>query len=94
MVKTTAAIPPRARRNIAGIETDIIEIGSGQPLLFLHSGEGAATPSDSYLHALARTHRVIAPWHRGFGYRGIPADFCDVGIWSRRNKRPDRNVMG
>jgi len=76
--KTTAAPPPRARRTIAGIETDVIEIGSGRPLLFLHSGEGPTAPTDRYLRALAKIYRIIAPWHPGFGYTDIPADFRDV----------------
>ena len=79
MDRTTAAPLPRSRQVIAGVETDVIEIGSGRPLLFLHSGEGPTVPSDRYLHALAKTHRVIAPWHPGFGYTDIPADFRDVG---------------
>jgi pimeloyl-ACP methyl ester carboxylesterase len=76
--RTTAPLA-RARRVIAGVETDVIEIGSGRPLLFLHSGEGPAVPSDRYLRTLAETHRVIAPWHPGFGYTDIPADFRNVG---------------
>lgn len=79
MDKTTASPPPHARRTIAGIETDVVEIGSGRPLLFLHSGEGPTTPDHRYLSILAKTHRVIAPWHPGFGTTDIPPDFRDVG---------------
>lgn len=40
MGKTTAAPPSRIRRNIGGIDTDVIEIGSRRPLVCLRSGEG------------------------------------------------------
>lgn len=69
----------KQRRTIAGVATDVIEIGQGPPLLFLHGGEGPVTPNDRYLHELAKTHRVIAPWHPGFGNAELPADFRDVG---------------
>jgi hypothetical protein len=68
--KTTAPLPSRVRRVIAGIETDVIEIGSGRPLLFLHSGEHPTITRDRYLHAQAKTHGVIAPWHPGLGTTG------------------------
>jgi pimeloyl-ACP methyl ester carboxylesterase len=76
---TTADLPPRRRLTVAGVETDIIEVGAGRPLLFLHSGEGPTVPNTQYLQMLGRTHRVLAPWHPGFGYTNIPADFRDVG---------------
>lgn len=75
----SVATLPRTRRTIAGIATDVIETGAGRPLLFLHSGEGPVTPADVYLRELAKTHRVIAPWHPGFGSFNIPDDFRDVG---------------
>lgn len=68
----------RTRKVIAGAATEVIEIGSGPPLLFLHGGDGPLTPNPRYLEALARTFRVIAPWHPGFGPCDIPDDFRDV----------------
>ena len=69
----------RTRQVIGGVATDVIELGRGPPLLFLHASEGPLTPSGRYLQELARHHRVIAPWHPGFGPCDIPADFRDVG---------------
>lgn len=64
--------------NVGGVATQMAVLGSGPPLLFLHGGEGPLTPSDRYLRLLARTHRVIAPFHPGFGPTELPADFRDV----------------
>jgi pimeloyl-ACP methyl ester carboxylesterase len=64
--------------NVGGVATEMVVLGSGPPLLFLHGGEGPLTPSDRYLRLLARTHRVIAPFHPGFGPSELPADFRDV----------------
>lgn len=69
----------RTRKVIAGASTEVVELGRGPSLLFLHGGEGPLAPNDRYLHALARQFRVIAPWHPGFGPSEIPEDFRDVG---------------
>lgn len=68
----------RSSKSFGGIATDVIELGSGPPVLFLHGGEGPVTPNDGYLHELARNFRVIAPWHPGFGPSELPADFRNV----------------
>ena len=59
------------RLTVSGVELDIEERGSGRPLLFLHAGEGLA-PERPWLDQLAKTHRVIAPWHPGFGASALP----------------------
>lgn len=46
--------------------TDVLEDGSGEPLLFLH-GVAGAQPGDPFLSRLAERHRVIAPRLPGFG---------------------------
>ena len=46
-------------------QTEVIEEGSGSPLLFLHS-EFGLEPNE-FLAALAAHHRVTAPRHPGFG---------------------------
>jgi pimeloyl-ACP methyl ester carboxylesterase len=51
---------------IAGTSLDVVEAGSGRPLLFLHAGEGLA-PQHPWLDRLASRYRVIAPWHPGWG---------------------------
>ena len=57
--------------NIAGVSLDIVERGSGRPLLFLHAGEGLA-PERPWLEQLASQFRVIAPWHPGWGKSTLP----------------------
>lgn len=47
------------------ITTRVYEAGSGDPVVFLHSGSGV-TPTDPVVEALADRHKVIAPLHPGF----------------------------
>jgi pimeloyl-ACP methyl ester carboxylesterase len=47
------------------ITAKVFEQGSGEPVLFLHSGSGI-TASDPVVAALASTKKVIAPRHPGF----------------------------
>ena len=56
---------------VSGVSLAIEEAGQGRPLLFLHAGEGIGTDR-SWLEALAKTHRVIAPHHPGFGGSALP----------------------
>lgn len=60
-----------ASTNIAGVDLEIVERGTGPALLFLHAGEdlGAQRP---WLDRLAERHRVIAPSHPGFGGSPLP----------------------
>ena len=51
--------------------------GQGRPLLFLHSGEGLH-PERAWLDALAKTFRVIAPCHPGWGRSSLPDWFGSV----------------
>ena len=62
---------------VNGVETRVLEFGSGRPLLFLHSGEGPVTYNSAYLEALSKSYRVIAPWHPGFGPSKRPPAFRD-----------------
>jgi hypothetical protein len=59
VAKTTAATPPRPRRQII----DLVEIGSGQPLLCVHTGEGPTASTDNHLRAAFKTRRIMAGWH-------------------------------
>ncbi len=68
----------RHRLDILGIGLDVLEGGSGRPLLFLHAGEGPDVYGTDYLAELAKTHRVIAPWHPGFGGSDLPADMTSI----------------
>jgi pimeloyl-ACP methyl ester carboxylesterase len=56
---------------VAGVTLDVEQAGEGRPLLFLHPGEGLQ-PDRPWLQALARSHRVIAPHHPGFGNSSLP----------------------
>jgi pimeloyl-ACP methyl ester carboxylesterase len=47
------------------IEALVYEVGSGEPLVYLHSA-GGLTPTDPFVEALAAQWRVIAPRHPGF----------------------------
>src|SRR5262252_1063355 len=52
--------------SIAGTTLELVERGRGQPLVFLHAGEGLA-PERPWLELLSRRYRVIAPSHPGYG---------------------------
>ena len=51
---------------VAGIDVELIVRGEGRPLLFLHPAIGIE-PNAAILDELARSVRVIAPSHPGFG---------------------------
>jgi pimeloyl-ACP methyl ester carboxylesterase len=57
--------------SIAGVSLELEERGSGQPLLFLHAGEGLQ-PQLEWLDLLARRFRVVAPHHPGWGTSALP----------------------
>jgi pimeloyl-ACP methyl ester carboxylesterase len=61
----------------AGVRLEIVEGGTGRPILFLHPGIGLrdAVP---FLERLAKLGRVIAPAHPGFHGSELPAHFTSV----------------
>jgi pimeloyl-ACP methyl ester carboxylesterase len=63
--------------SVAGVTLDIEEHGTGQPLLFLHAGEGLQ-PRHPWLDKLSAQFRVIAPHHPGFGQSSLPDWFGTV----------------
>jgi pimeloyl-ACP methyl ester carboxylesterase len=65
--------------DVSGIQLDMITMGKGPDLLFLHGGEGPDVPSDGHLRALSRHFRVLAPWHPGFGRTPRPDGMREVG---------------
>jgi len=65
----------RRTLTVAGTELELFEAGSGNPVLFLHSGQGV-TANDPFLALLATKRRVIAPSHPGFGKSALP-DWVD-----------------
>lgn len=64
--------------DLAGIETNYHDQGSGDPVLLIHgSGPGVTAWANwrTVLPRLAQTHRAIAPDMAGFGYTRAPDDF-------------------
>jgi pimeloyl-ACP methyl ester carboxylesterase len=59
---------------VNGIDLEINEQGSGAPLLFLHPGHplGRLAPDEPALATLAKSFRVMAPTHPGFGHADAP----------------------
>lgn len=63
---------------VAGAKIKVLEGGQGPDLLFLHGAEGPDTYSSAYLDELAKSFRVIAPWHPGFGHSERPKTFTKI----------------
>lgn len=61
------------RTNVGGLEIELMTLGGGRPLVFLHSGEGPDYGSP-FLDALARSFNVFAPSLPGFGHSSLPDD--------------------
>ncbi len=59
---------------VNGVALELIERGQGKPLLFLHSGHpaGRLAADAPVLAQLAKSFRVIAPTHPGFGRAAAP----------------------
>src|SRR6195256_5869012 len=62
---------------VDGIRVDMIERGSGRPLLFLHPGIGIDA-SAPVLDRLAAGGRLLAPSHPGFGASEAPKHITTV----------------
>jgi pimeloyl-ACP methyl ester carboxylesterase len=56
---------------VGGTRVDMIERGSGPPLLFLHA-ENGIDPAITVIEELAKTAQVFAPTHPGFGRSELP----------------------
>jgi pimeloyl-ACP methyl ester carboxylesterase len=56
---------------VEGVRIDLIERGSGRPLLFLHA-ENGIEPAAAAIDELAKSAHVIAPTHPGFGRSDVP----------------------
>ncbi len=74
-----SAVPeePAAGVAINGVRVEMIERGSGRPLLFLHPAIGLDRDAP-VLEALALRARVIAPSHPGFGRSELPKGMSTV----------------
>jgi len=60
---------------LAGIDVELFEAGSGNPLLWLHGGNGFE-PAQPFVKPFAERRRLIVPSHPGFGRSGLP-DWLD-----------------
>jgi pimeloyl-ACP methyl ester carboxylesterase len=60
---------------VADIELELLDIGKGAPLFFLHGG-GGFDPGQPFVPRLSEKHRLIAPSHPGFGASSLP-DWLD-----------------
>jgi len=56
---------------IEGARIDLIERGKGRPVLFLHA-ENGIEPAAEAIEEFAKSARVIAPTHPGFGRSELP----------------------
>jgi pimeloyl-ACP methyl ester carboxylesterase len=56
---------------VEGMRIDLIERGKGKPLLFLHA-ENGIEPAHAAIEELAKSARVVAPTHPGFGRSDVP----------------------
>jgi pimeloyl-ACP methyl ester carboxylesterase len=62
---------------VAGVRIELIERGSGRPLLLLHPAIGIKA-SDPVIDRLARSFRVLVPSHPGFGRSDLPRAMTTV----------------
>jgi pimeloyl-ACP methyl ester carboxylesterase len=62
---------------VNGTRIDMIERGTGRPLLFLHA-ENGIEPALAAIEALAKGARVIAPTHPGYGRSELPKGMRSV----------------
>jgi pimeloyl-ACP methyl ester carboxylesterase len=62
---------------VNGTRIDFFEKGSGQPLLFLHA-ENGIEPAAGAIAELAKSARVIAPTHPGYGRSELPKGMRSV----------------
>jgi pimeloyl-ACP methyl ester carboxylesterase len=64
-------------KEIAGVRLELVERGSGRPLLLLHPAIGIKA-ADPVIDRLARSFRVLAPSHPGFGRSELPRGMSTV----------------
>jgi len=62
---------------VEGTPIELIERGAGRPLLFLHA-ENGIEPAAAAIEELAKSARVIAPTHPGFGRSELPEGMRSV----------------
>lgn len=68
---------PSERVDVGDVSLEVVEVGEGPPLLFLH-GEDGLRWSAPLIDALARQFKVYAPHHPGWGDTNRPAYITEV----------------
>jgi pimeloyl-ACP methyl ester carboxylesterase len=71
------------RHTVNGVETVVLTAGSGEPLVFFH-GAGTVTGFDALL-PLAERHRLVVPFHPGFGPSGDDPRIDSIQDYVRHN---------
>ena len=72
-----ALIKDAVRADVAGVSIEILRLGEGRPLLFLHGMDGLEG-SFPVIRELANQFEVFAPSHPGFGASELPTNFDTV----------------
>lgn len=62
----------------SGAELEVLTLGSGEPLLYLHGGLGPDVPNLDHLKQLAKYYKVIAPRHPGFGHLARNSKYREI----------------
>jgi pimeloyl-ACP methyl ester carboxylesterase len=73
----------RRRIELDGTSVNVVEIGSGPPLLLVHGLSGCWQNWLENIPHFARTHRVIAPDLPGFGASEMPEGEISIGGYAR-----------
>ena len=71
------AVPGREGLTINGVALDVVQRGSGRPILYLHAENGPDHDAP-VLDALAAKFRLIAPAHPGFGHTPLSDEITGV----------------
>ena len=69
--------------DVAGAPVNVIDLGEGDPLVFIHGLSGAWVNWLENLPHFARQHRVIAMDLPGFGHSPMPADKISISGYGR-----------
>jgi pimeloyl-ACP methyl ester carboxylesterase len=68
---------------VAGAPVNVIDVGEGDPLVFIHGLSGAWVNWLENIPHFARDHRVIAMDLPGFGHSPMPADKISISGYGR-----------
>jgi pimeloyl-ACP methyl ester carboxylesterase len=72
-----SSAPSTRRPAPYGVELELVELGHGPAVVFLHD-ESGANLEGAFVRRLADSHRVLLPSHPGFGQSSVPSEFDSV----------------